>query len=152
MEIEEDELQLLATEQMNRLKGRIKRFLDTHFAKPYILDCRVKSIEKLKLKQALFSQKYGYSVKLTDLPDIVGFRISVENEEDVEEVSELVKGFLSPSGVNDHFNNPGENGFKGFVYFFEVFGLNTEIQVMTTRMMEWTNATHDEHNKRKYGI
>lgn len=146
----EDELQLLAQEQMDRLKGRIKRFLDKHFAKPYILDCRVKTIEKMKLKQTLFLEKYGYQVELTELPDIVGFRISVENEEDVEEVSELVKGYLAPSRVNDYFNNPGEDGFKGFLYFLEVFGLNTEIQVMTTRMMEWTNATHDEHDKRKY--
>lgn len=52
MKIEDEEMQLLATEQMDRLKVRIKRFLDTHFAKPYILDCRVKSIEKLKLQQA----------------------------------------------------------------------------------------------------
>ena len=94
MKIEDEEMQLLATEQMDRLKVRIKRFLDTHFAKPYILDCRVKSIEKLKLQQAWFSQKYGSSVELTDLPGIVGLEYLLKNEEDVKEVSELVKGFV----------------------------------------------------------
>lgn len=147
----DEELQFLAEEQMERLKLQIKEILDKYYAKSYILDSRVKKLDKLRLKQSLFSHKYGFPIELNDLPDIIGFRISVENEKEVEEISELIKKLLFPSRIVDYFNKPKETGFKAYLYYFENIGINTEIQIMTTRMMEWINITHDEHNNRKYG-
>lgn len=63
-----------------------------------------------------------------------------------------MKNMLFPSKIIDRFHKSTENGFKAFLYYFENFGIKTEIQIMTTRIMEWTNATHEEHNKRKYGL
>lgn len=151
MDLEEEELQRLAGELMNILKEEIKNFLDKYYDRPYILDSRVKNLDKLKMKQALFSSEEGYQIKLSALPDIVGFRISVETEKNVEDLSELIKNRLLPNGIIDYFNKPKENGFKAFLFHFEDFGINTEIQIMTIRMMEWTNSTHEEHDYRKYG-
>lgn len=151
MNSEDEKLQLLAEAQMNRLTKEIKNFLNTYYDKPYILDSRVKSLDKLRLKQSLMSQKLGYAVELTDLPDIIGLRISVENEQDVEEMSELIK-ILLPDKVMDYFNKPKENGFKAYLYYFEKVELNVEIQIMTMRMREWTNVTHEEHDIQKYGL
>ena len=150
MNLEDEELQLLAEEQMNRLRTEIQKYLNKFYDKTYILDSRVKSPDKLKMKQTLISSKKGYPIKLNDLPDIIGLRISVETEQDVEKMSELIKG-LSPSKVMDYFNTPRENGFKAFLYYFENIGINVEIQIMTVQMMEWTNATHKEHDTKKYG-
>lgn len=146
----DEKLQLLAEQWMNNLELQIINFLDRCYGKPYTLDKRVKSIDKLKLKQRLFSNKRGYLVPLEELPDIVGFRISVESEEDVEIVSGIVKNLMLPNRVIDYFNKPKDTGFKAYLYYFDKYEINTEIQIMTERMKEWTNATHDEHNNRKY--
>lgn len=150
MNSEDEKLQLLAEDQMNILTKEIENFLNRYYDKPYILDSRVKSPYKLRLKQSLISSKKGYPIKLTELPDIIGLRISVETEQDVEEMNELIK-ILSPDKVVDYFNKPNENGFKAYLYYFEKVGLNVEIQIMTMRMREWTNATHEEHDTQKYG-
>lgn len=103
---EEEKLQLLATEQMEILEPQIIDFLYRYYGKPYVLDRRIKSTSKLKLKQKLFSDQKGYPVALEDLPDIIGFRISVESEAEVEEISELIKQIMRPNKVIDYFNNP----------------------------------------------
>lgn len=149
---EEEKLQLLATEQMEILEPQIIDFLYRYYGKPYVLDRRIKSTSKLKLKQKLFSDQKGYPVALEDLPDIIGFRISVESEAEVEEISELIKQIMRPNKVIDYFNNPKDTWFKAYLYYFENLEVNTEIQIMTEKMKEWTNLTHDEHNIRKYAL
>lgn len=151
MALSDEELQALAAKQMEELKTQLTNFLDRYYRKTYVLDCRVKTLDKLKLKQNLFITQKGYFVELTDLPDIIGFRISVETEKEVEELSNLISNKLQPSRVIDYFNKPRETGFKAYLYYFENIEINTEIQIMTVPMMEWTNATHEEHNERKYG-
>lgn len=146
----EDKLQNLANANLELLKVKIELLLNQYFHKPYVLDFRVKSISKLKQKQLLFFQKKGYLLPLESLPDVVGFRISLENESDVIEVSELISKFLKPSRLIDYFNYPKDTGYKAFMYYFENLEVNMEIQIMTIEMMKWTNATHEEHDKRKY--
>jgi len=53
--------------------------------------------------------------------------------------------------VTNFFNNPKSTGYKAFNCFYDNWAFNTEIQMMTKEMRDWTNATHNEHNKRKYG-
>lgn len=148
---QEEFLQITAEEQMERKRIQLESFLNTYYKKPYVLECRVKSIEKLRMKQELLSKKRGYQVDLAKLPDIIGFRISVDEESDVEELSALVQDILNPSRLIDYFNTPRTTGFKAYLYYFEDIGINTEIQIMTIKMKDWTNITHDEHNMRKYG-
>ena len=151
MYLEEDVFFKLAENQLSLFEVKIKNLLDSYYRKPYILDSRVKNINKLKKKQLYLSDIYNYPVELFDIPDIVGFRISVPTEEDVVEVSKIVKDKLLPTRLVDYFNKPRETGFKAFLYYFQDCKINTEIQIMTEEMMEWTNATHEEHNIRKYG-
>lgn len=136
MNQDDENLQLLAEQWMNTLEMQIINFLDKYYGKPYILEKRVKSIDKLRLKQKLFSDKVGYSVSLEDLPDIVGFRISVESEKDVEIMSEIIKNLMLPNRVIDYFNKPKDTGFKAYLYYFNNYEVNTEIQIMTERMKE----------------
>lgn len=150
MSQEDEKLQLLAEHSMESLEVQIIGILDRHYGRPYTLDRRVKSVDKLKLKQRLFSNIKGYQVSLEELPDIIGFKISVENEEDVEIVSKIIEELMFPTRVIDYFNKPKDTGFKAYLYYFDNFEVNTEIQIMTEKMKEWTNATHEEHNNRKY--
>lgn len=152
MNQEDEKIRLLAEQWMNDLETKIIYLLERYYGKPYTLDKRVKSTDKLKLKQGLLSNKRGYLVPIEELPDIVGFRISVENDKDVEIVSEIIKYFMLPDRVVDFFNKPKDTGFKAYLYYFKNFEVNTEIQIMTKKMKEWTNETHDEHNKRKYNL
>ena len=76
---------------------------------------------------------------------------SVDSESDVYRIFALLNDYFEPSRVIDFFNNPKSTGYKAFNCFYDNWAFNTEIQIMTKEMRDWTNATHDEHNKRKYG-
>ena len=144
MAINDEQLQEMACKELETLKDNLIDFLEKNYNKPYELDCRVKTPEKLREKQKLMNYSSIIACK-----DIIGFRISVDSEDEVLELSRLVES-LGPNSVVDYFNKPRETGFKAFLYYFEL-DINTEIQIMTKEMKEWTNKTHDEHNKRKYG-
>lgn len=149
------ELQEKATREMERLKPVITYALDTYYKKPYILECRVKSTEKLKLKQALLSSVKGKPQAITSLLDIVGFRIGVETEEDVVELANVMLNYLEPYQAKDSFTQPSEGGFKAYLLHLDTLangvGVNTEVQMMTMQMMEFANATHEEYDEKKYG-
>ncbi len=147
--VSETEL-LEAEKQLEKFKEELLQFLTIHYGKSFALDSRIKSAEKLKLKQKFLEAKHQRPIEIYQIPDIIGFRISVDDENEVRVVSDLIESFLNPNRLIDYFNNPRETGFKAKLYYFEDEDFNTEIQVMTRDMMEWTNATHEEHNKRKY--
>lgn len=75
----EDNLEELAFLEMKELEEMLKMFLNKYFAKPYELECRVKSMAKIKQKQQLYSSR-GKNYDLFDVLDIIGFRISVDTE------------------------------------------------------------------------
>ena len=149
MQIKEKYLEELAFLEMEEIKIEIMNIL-SQYDKPYILDMRVKSLDKIHQKQALYSERNKPS-SLDDIPDIIGFRIAVDSEEEVIRIYNLINSIFSPVRVIDFFNCPKDTGYKAFNCFYDRWGLNTEIQIMTKDMRDWTNTTHEEHNQRKYG-
>lgn len=150
MLIKEEYLEELAFLEMKEIENELENILSKNYDKSYILDSRVKSLEKIHLKQQYREERSDPS-NILDVPDIVGFRISVESEEDVIRMFGLINSHFEPVRVVDFFNYPKNTGYKAFNCFYDNWGFKTEIQIMTKTMRDWTNATHDEHNERKYG-
>jgi len=150
MNQEEEKIQFIAEQWLEIFERQMTIFLDSYYGKPYTLDKRIKSVDKIRMKQRFLSEKKGYLVPLKEISDIVGLRISVESEKDVEIVSKIIKEEALPRKIIDYFNKPKDTGFKAYLYYFENFEVSTEVQIMTEKMKEWTNATHDEYNHRKY--
>ena len=149
------ELYKQAEVNLENFKKAILYVLNSYYKKPFVLDYRIKSKEKLLLKQKLLEARDKEPVTISSLADIVGFRISVDTEDDVKEVSQLINKLFRVTRCIDYFSNPSPSGFKAFMYYFEDNNdsnmVNTEIQVMTKEMMHWTNETHKEVDERKYG-
>lgn len=150
---EEEYLNLLESE-----KSLIEQELNNNLGllgKNYTLESRIKDIEKVRIKQEYLKIK-GRPHKLTDVDDIIGFRISAENDEDLF----LIKAFLEGTffciyemvKIVDFYANPKDTGYKAFnIFFVSPRGIRFEIQMMTNEMKRWTNETHQEHDRRKYG-
>ena len=149
MSIKEEYLEELAFLEMEEIKDELIAFLNT-LDISYELENRVKSLTKIHQKQELYSERSN-PVDLFDIPDIIGFRISVNTEEDVVRIFSILNKYFVPFRIIDFFNNPKFTGYKAFNCFYDIWGFKTEIQIMTKDMRDWTNATHDEHNERKYG-
>lgn len=149
MLVKEKYLEELAFLEMEEIKVEIMSIL-SQYDKPYILDSRVKSLNKIHQKQTLYQERNEPST-LEDIPDIIGFRIAVDSEEEIIRIYDLINSIFSPVRVIDFFNYPKATGYKAFNCFYDIWGLNTEIQIMTKEMRDWTNATHDEYNQIKYG-
>ncbi|MCH5167168.1 MAG: hypothetical protein J1F35_04660 [Erysipelotrichales bacterium] len=145
-----EELQFLAQEEVEEFKPILTEFLDKNYGKPYTLEYRIKSPEKIRLKQELFSKMKGIDFPLWALPDIIGYRIGVESEEEVEVLNQLIKMEYEPIRIMDYFNNPKESGFRAYLQQFDNARVNTEIQIMTFDMIKWTNATHQDYDDKKY--
>ncbi len=146
-----EELYAQAEEKLGMLQVMFEDFLKTHYKKDASLSFRIKTVDKMIEKLKLRHQQY-YNYTPQDLPDIVGFRMAVDSESDVVELSQLIEKELKPSRKVDHFGQPTASGFKANLYYFHVDTTNVEIQVMTRKMELWTNQTHDEYNSQKYGI
>ncbi|MCM1052372.1 MAG: RelA/SpoT domain-containing protein [Ruminococcus sp.] len=148
--MKEEYLEELAYLEAYEMQEILKSFLDTKYDKDYILEFRIKSLDKIKLKQRLYAMRYGY-FELLDVPDIIGFRIAIDTEEDVQLIASLIDYYFRPTRIVDFFEKPKETGYKAYNYFFENEEIGTEIQIMTKEMRDWTNSTHEEHDERKYG-
>ena len=144
------ELQNLARIEIEKMTKKITLLLNKYYHKPFVLESRIKDINKLRMQQELYSKRYGYNVSLDELPDIVGFRISVENDSEVIFLGSIIKNFLEPNRFVDYFSNPKESGFKALIYYFKENNINVEIQVMTIEKMYFTNATQKKHDEIKY--
>lgn len=151
MLIDERELEELATLEMEEIKELLTNFLSLHYGLPYELDSRVKSLEKLKRKQRLHENR-GIEEEITDIKDIIGLRIAVDEENEVIRLKDLMEHFMEYTSLKDQFTTPRYTGFKAYSYYYTCFGFNTEIQIMTKNMRDWTNATHKEHDERKYEL
>lgn len=121
----------------------------------YVLDSRIKSLEKIKIKQEYLKRK-GRPCDLTDVYDIVGFRISTETEDDLLLIEAFLEGtiFYTYQMIKfvDFYFKPKDTGYKAFnIFFISHHGIHFEIQLMTENMKKWTNSTHLEHDIRKYG-
>lgn len=149
MNIKQEYLEGLFSLEIEEIKDILINIL-SQSGVPYQMEFRVKSLEKIHQKQLLFKER-NQSCELFDVPDILGFRISVDTERDVYKVFALLNDYFEPIRVVDFFNNPKSTGYQAFNCFYDNWAFNTEIQIMTKEMRDWTNATHDEHNKRKYG-
>lgn len=149
MDVKEEYLENLFFLEIEEIKDTLINILNQSGIS-YQLEFRVKSLEKIRQKQLLFKER-SKPCSLFDVPDILGFRISVDSESDVYRIFALLNDYFEPSRVIDFFNNPKSTGYKAFNCFYDNWAFNTEIQMMTKEMRDWTNATHDEHNKRKYG-
>ncbi len=152
-------------EYLNFLEGQIEEvvnmvrdYIDTCFFGNYILEYRLKNLNKINLKLSLFERKHGRKFSVIELPDIIGLRISVDDE---IRVPYMVRCLLQQEtfqcyGIIDYFSNPKSNGFKAVLLQFKTqkngITYNFEIQVMTKSMRKIAEQTHQEHDKEKYGI
>lgn len=137
--------------QLENFRVILEKFLTVYYKKEFSLDYRIKSVEKMMKKIQLRRNQYGQAYGAQNLPDIIGFRLSVNTEDEVIELSNLIERELNPTRKVDHFITPTDSGFKANLYYFNLNGVNIEIQVMTKEMELWTNKTHDEYNSRTYG-
>ncbi len=144
-----EELRNLALELQPIIDAKIKSLLDTFYKKPYEEESRIKSENGLLRKQEKIPEYYKDNI--SKIPDVLGFRISLPSDEDCPFVAKLIEEFLKPHTLFDMFNNPKPTGFKAFLYHISTEKVNIEIQIMTYQMRDWTNATHAEHEMRKYG-
>lgn len=151
--MQEEYLSLLEYEKLI-IEQDINTYLGL-LGKSYILESRIKSLDKVKLKQEYLKSK-GRPCELYDIDDIIGFRISADTKEDLF----LIEAFLESTFFYkypmvkfvDFYAHPKETGYKAFnVFFMSHNGIRFEIQMMTKEMRIWTNKTHAEHDNRKYG-
>jgi len=154
---EEEYLNFLE-EQIEEVVNIVRKIMDLNFLGNYILDYRLKSLEKINLKLSLFERNHNRKFSVIELPDVIGLRISVDDEESIPVIVRYLirqKAFKC-YGIIDYFNNPKKNGFKAALLQFRTqkSGLqyNFEIQVMTKSMKKFAELTHGEHDKEKYGI
>ena len=138
--------------ELESFQAMLENYLKMYYKKEFSLDYRIKSVEKMMKKIQLRRKQYGQAYGPHNLPDIIGFRVSVDTEDEVIELSNLIEIGLNPTRKVDHFVTPTDSGFKANLYYFNLNGVNIEIQVMTKEMELWTNQTHDEYNSQKYGI
>ncbi len=151
MDIKESDLEELAFLEMEEIKTMLVNFLNNNCDFSYEVEARVKSLDKLKQKLALYSSMGVENPTLIDIPDIIGFRISLDNEAEVIKMINLINNFAEYHRTIDNFTYPKETGFKAFAFYYNCFGFNTEIQIMTKNMRNWTNKTHKEYDNKKYG-
>jgi len=137
-----DAFQAQAEENLEFYKPKIKALIEKYYHDEYDFEYRIKTRASIERKQNLNSR-----IKLYQIPDILGFRISVPNDEYVLIISKIMAR-MEPITFTDFFNTPRNSGFKAFIYRFGSF----EIQIMTYQMRDWTNNTHDEYEKQRYGI
>ena len=146
----EEKLQILAQKQLKEIEKLIKKHL-LNYDKKYILESRVKTPYKIRLKQG-WLKNLGKPYEFSDINDIIGFRICVENEIEVEKLTNYFSDNFNEIDRVDYFNNPKMNGFKAYLLYFCEEKIEFEIQFMTLEMLEFTNLTHDQHDELKYGI
>lgn len=149
MNIKEEYFDKLTTLEMEEIKDMIVNLLNK-FDVSYELEYRNKELAKLKRKIEYRKGKGFKNENILNIPDIIGFRIVVESEEDVLKIRDILNN-TRYDRIIDNFNFPKESGFRDFAYYYACFGFNTEIQIMTKSMRDWTNATHEEYEMRKYG-
>lgn len=149
MNVKEEYLETLFSLEIEEIKDSLINIL-SQSGISYQLDFRVKSLDRIHQKQLLFKER-NRPCELFDIPDILGFRISVDSKADVYSIFALLNTCFEPSRVVDYFNSPKSTGYQAFNCFYDNWAFNTEIQIMTNEMRDWTNATHDEHYKMKYG-
>ncbi len=136
----------------------LKCTLDAFYHQDYILECRLKSKEKIHIKQQFLIQKYPDSEEflkdISNMPDIVGFRISVDSLEDVKEIAKVLSSNADFYKELNYYEKPKESGFRAIVLQFwsDVSGFRYEIQLMTKEMRMWVNHTHRDYDEEKYGV
>ena len=147
-----DILCLRAQQEADKFLPQLRNIIASKYGKQFLLEYRIKSLESLKRKQELWQRKYGTIPNIDSLPDIVGYRISVDDENDCEVLSDIISQSLSPKRLIDYYHQPRETGFKAFLYYLQNTSVNSEVQIMSSKMKDWTNETHDEHVRTKYSV
>lgn len=145
MELDREYLNIVLSEK-ERIKEILLDFLYRQFGKHFTLEERIKSIDKIKMKQQLIGNDDIHAIG-----DIIGFRISVDSDGDVLKLISIFNKWIDKERmIFDYFNRPKETGFKAYLIQFRNNFIPYEIQIMTKKMRDWTNKTHAEHDKRKY--
>jgi len=99
MNIKKEYLESLFSLEIEEIKDILINIL-SQSGVPYQMEFRVKSLEKIHQKQLLFKER-NQSCELFDVPDILGFRISVDTERDVYKVFALLNDYFEPIRVVD---------------------------------------------------
>ena len=154
-----DDLLYTANIMKNTLEESILNLLHREYDKHFILESRIKSVDKIKLKYKLQIKK-GLSGNANGLvPDIIGFRISVDSEDEVDKIKKIFCqnwiGHITHSFLLfDYIRSPKPSGFRAITIQYRVPFFSDEIpfeiQIMTEQMRDWTNKTHLEYDEEKY--
>ncbi len=111
----------------------------------YKLEYRIKSEDHIYRKLEKNNLK-----NITDVEDIIGFRILVENEDLCHRVYSILADYYNPYKISNYFVNPKDTGFKAYILKLDKYDINTEIQIMTYDMKIITEETHFIHEQTKY--
>lgn len=112
---------------------------------PYKLKYRIKSEDHIYRKQ----QKKNFK-SITDVEDIIGFRILVETEDLCHQIYSILTDYYNPYKISNYFVNPKSTGFKAYILKLNQYDINTEVQIMTYDMENITEKTHLIHEQEKY--
>lgn len=112
---------------------------------PYQLEYRIKSEDHIYRKL----QKNSLN-NITDVEDIIGFRILVENEDLCHRVYSILTNYYNPYKISNYFIKPKDTGFRAYILKLDKYDINTEIQIMTYDMKIITEETHLIHEQTKY--
>ena len=88
--------------QQEKFQVMLENYLKMYYKKEFSLDYRIKSVEKMMEKIQLRRKQYGQAYGAQNLPDIIGFRVSVNTEDEVIELSNLIEIGLNPTRKVDH--------------------------------------------------
>lgn len=147
----EDKILEDAQRQSEIFKLKLQELIESKYKNSFVIDSRIKSHESIEGKKKLLKNKFGKDFTMSELPDVIGYRISVETEEECKEIAKILNEIIPPQGIVDYFKYPKDTGFRAYLYYYTGYGINSEIQIMTFKMKDWTNSTHKEHEERKYG-
>lgn len=143
-----------AKKEIKSFEQKFQAYIKRIYKDEFLLEHRIKSLKSIKRKQS-FAEHNGSKLNLSQIPDLVGYRISVHNESDRNYLANLLffdgKSWdkrLEPDYVINYFDPPRESGFNAILYRYENFAVNTEVQIMTFEMRKWTNETHGEYEKK----
>ncbi|MEQ9210464.1 MAG: RelA/SpoT domain-containing protein [Pseudomonadales bacterium] len=135
-----DEYRKSHLEPLTRLTLELQGWLQEQDQNYYIA-------QRLKRKPQIIRKLNRFSVRLTQLQDIGGCRIIVENNKDVEDVYSLLRGKLESSGfaniarVTDYRDKGRDDtGYRALHVFLEVSGKMLELQIRSRIQHYWSES------------
>ncbi len=138
-------------ETASTLENHISELLSSKGVKCHLIEKRVK--ERKSLEDKLDRKSYD---SLNEIPDIIGIRIIVYYQNDMEKIKSVLESQFSidkdQSESKITFKKDNEFGYLSDHYVFPYEGVNVEIQVRTVLQHAWASISHEIQYKTQTDI